>query len=151
MRIMCKYFDELTTRELYEILRVRSAVFVIEQTCIYEDIDGADYESIHVFGREDGEISGYLRIFPKPDEAGTVQMGRVLTARRGKGLGGEILREGIRAAKEMLHAEKIYIEAQTYAIGFYAREGFKVCSEEFMEDGIAHVCMTRVKCAERNE
>ena len=65
MRITAKYFDELTTRELYEILRLREAVFVIEQTCIYEDIDGVDYESLHVFCGEGGKMTAYLRAFRK--------------------------------------------------------------------------------------
>ena len=148
MRITAKYFDELTTRELYEILRLREAVFVMEQTCIYEDIDGVDYESLHVFCEEGGKITAYLRAFRKPDEEGTVQIGRVLTARRGEGLGGEILREGIRIIEEKMRPERMYLEAQTYAIGFYEREGFRVCSDEFDEDGIMHVGMVKGTFAE---
>ena len=148
MRITAKYFDELTTRELYEILRLREAVFVMEQTCIYEDIDGADYESLHVFGEEGGKITAYLRAFRKPDEEGVVQIGRVLTAIRGEGLGGEILHEGIRIIEEKMRPERMYLEAQTYAIGFYEREGFRVCSDEFDEDGIMHVGMVKGTFAE---
>ena len=71
-------------------------------------------------------------------------MGRVLTVERGTGLGGKLLKEGIREIKEKLAPQKIYIEAQTYAIGFYEREGFIQCSEEFLEDGIPHVKMELV-------
>lgn len=139
---ICKSFDELTTRELYEILRARSAVFVVEQNCVYQDLDKIDYESIHIFAQKDsGEVTAYLRLFMKKDEDNTTQMGRVLTTERGKGLGGEILREGIRAAKEKLSAGEIYIEAQEYAIPFYSREGFEVTSDVFLEDGIPHVEM----------
>ena len=139
---ICKNFDELTTRELYEILRARSAVFVVEQDCVYQDLDGIDYESTHIFmQKENGEITAYLRIFMKKGEENTAQIGRVLTTERGKGLGGEILREGITAAKEKLSVEEIYIEAQEYAIPFYSREGFEVTSDVFLEDGIPHVEM----------
>ncbi|MCH5299367.1 MAG: GNAT family N-acetyltransferase [Ruminococcus sp.] len=142
MSFICKSFDELTTRELYEILRARSAVFVVEQNCVYQDLDKIDYESIHIFAQKDsGEVTAYLRLFMKKDEDNTTQMGRVLTTERGKGLGGEILREGIRAAKEKLSAGEIYIEAQEYAIPFYSREGFEVTSDVFLEDGIPHVEM----------
>lgn len=141
-RFICKSFDELTTRELYEILRARAAVFVVEQDCVYQDLDKVDYESIHFFSqKEGGEVTAYLRLFMKKDEQNTAQIGRVLTTQRGKGLGGEILREGIRAAKEKLSAEEIYIEAQEYAIPFYSREGFEVTSDVFLEDGIPHVEM----------
>lgn len=107
MQIISKYFDELTTKELYEILRVRSAVFVVEQTCIYEDIDGLDYESLHVFAEEDGRIFAYLRAFRKPGEENTVQIGRVLTVARGEGLGRKILHEGIGIIREKMPAERL--------------------------------------------
>lgn len=141
-RFICKKFDELTTIELYEILRARSAVFVVEQDCVYQDLDGIDYESIHIFAqKESDEISAYLRLFIKKDEKNTAQIGRVLTTERGEGFGGRILREGIRIAKEKLCADEIYIEAQEYAIPFYSREGFEVTSDVFLEDGIPHVKM----------
>ncbi len=141
-KFICKTFDELTTRELYEILRARSAVFVVEQDCVYQDLDKTDYESTHIFTcNESGEVSAYLRLFMKNGEKNTAQIGRVLTTERKKGLGGEILREGIKIAKEKLCAEGIYIEAQEYAIPFYSREGFEVTSDVFLEDGILHVQM----------
>ncbi len=86
-----------------------------------------------------GRIAAYLRAFVK--EPGVVQMGRVLTVNRGCGLGGMILRAGIEEIRARFHPAKIYIEAQSYAVGFYAREGFRVTSEEFLEDGIPHVKM----------
>ena len=139
MEPVSKFFDELTAEELYEILRVRSEIFVVEQSCIYQDVDGRDYDSLHVFYREDGKVTAYLRAFFK--EKGVVQMGRVLTARHGTGLGGRLLKEGIRQIRLKMPAEYIYIEAQCYATGFYEREGFRICSEEFLEDGIPHVQM----------
>lgn len=94
-----KYFGELTTKELYEILKARAEIFVVEQNCVYQDLDGIDYECLHVFyEEEDGKVTAYLRAFFKDDD--TVQMGRVLTLRHGTGLGGRLLKEGI-ARKEV--------------------------------------------------
>lgn len=141
MRLIAKTFEELTTTELYKILQARVAVFVVEQECPYQELDGHDRDSLHVWFEEDGEVAAYLRGFPRPDEPGTVQMGRVLTVQRGQGLGGKILHEGIGLLRDRYRPERIFIEAQTYATGFYAREGFEVCGEEFLEDGIPHVAM----------
>lgn len=149
MKLTARYFNELTTTELYEILKARAEIFVVEQNCVYQDLDGMDYHSLHVFYEEKGKVLAYLRAFEKETEADmnentspkTVQMGRVLTVEHGKGLGGKILKEGIRLIKENMQPKRIYIEAQCYAIGYYWREGFKVCSEEFLEDGIPHVQM----------
>lgn len=142
MKLVSKYFEELTTTELYELLKVRSEVFVVEQNCIYQDLDDKDYRSLHVFYEEEGEVLAYLRAFIK--EEGIVQVGRVLSATHGIGLGGKILKEGLLQIQEKFHPKKIYLEAQCYAIGYYEREGFKVCSKEFLEDGIPHVEMELV-------
>ena len=139
MKLVSKYFDELTTRELYEILKSRAEIFVVEQNCVYQDLDGKDYDSLHVFFEEDGKIKAYLRAFRKNDH--TVQIGRVLTLQHGTGLGGKLLKEGIRIVRERMNPRYIYIEAQCYATGYYERQGFKICSDEFLEDGIPHVQM----------
>lgn len=136
-----KYFQELTLTELYELLRVRADIFVVEQNCVYQDLDGIDYKSLHVFSMENGQVTACLRIFRK-DET-TAQIGRVLTRHHGTGLGGAVLAEGIRQAALHFHSEKLYLEAQVYAIGYYQKYGFQVCSEEFMLDGIPHVEMER--------
>ena len=93
MKLTSKLFEELTTTELYEILRVRFEVFVIEQECVYLDIDGVDYRSLHIFCEEDGKVVAYLRTFEK--EKDVVQMGRVLTTKRGIGLGAKLLKYAI--------------------------------------------------------
>lgn len=139
MKLVVKTYDELTKDELYKILQARVAVFVVEQSCPYQELDDKDFESLHVYYEEDGKIAAYLRAFEK--EPGVVQMGRVLTIRRGAGLGGEILKEGIAQIRGHFDSRKIYIEAQVYAKGFYEREGFKVSGNEFLEDGIPHVPM----------
>ena len=146
MDFTVKHFNELTAAELYEILKTRAEIFVIEQECIYQDLDDKDQDAIHVFCRNEyGRVTGCLRVFRKdPDmEPGVVQIGRVVTLEHGKGLGGQLLHEGVRVAAERLKAGKIYLEAQEYAKGFYAKAGFEVVSEPFLEDGIPHVKMER--------
>ena len=139
MQVKSKFFSELTTTELYEILKAREEIFVVEQSCVYQDLDNKDYDSLHVFYEEDGIVTAYMRAFFKDDT--TVQMGRVLSLRHGAGLGGRLLREGIIQIKDKMNPKRIYIEAQCYATGYYEREGFSVCSDEFLEDGIPHVQM----------
>lgn len=141
MGLVIKRFDRLTPKEVYEILKVRTAVFVVEQECPYQEVDGTDYDSLHVWLEEDDSIVAYLRVFEKDKEKNMVQIGRVLSARRGEGLGAKILEHGIEAAKLELNAESIFIEAQTYALPFYEKFGFKACGEEFLEDGIPHTPM----------
>lgn len=143
MHMHIKTFQKLTTVELYEILRVRSAVFVVEQNCVYLDPDGIDERSLHVYLEEDGRILAYLRMFMTDESAGTVQIGRVLTTARGKGYGRKILESAMTAATERMQARKLYLEAQCYAAGFYEKAGFHIISDPFLEDGIPHVKMTR--------
>lgn len=139
--IQAKTFDELTREELYEILRVRCAVFIVEQKCPYQDIDDIDRQSLHMFFMENSRITAYLRVFYKDED--TVQIGRVLTMERGRGLGGRLLHESLEEIAKRIPCRKIYLEAQSYAVGFYEREGFRVISEEFLEDGIPHVQMIK--------
>ena len=140
MNWVLKHFSELSTRELYEILRVRVSIFVVEQTCPYQEIDEGDFDAYHLFlPDENGRIRAYLRIFEK--DADFIRLGRILTTERGKGLGLELLREGMKAAEQIFGKRRYYIEAQCYAIGFYEKAGFRVVSEEFLEDNIPHVKM----------
>lgn len=139
MRFEAKFFDELTPTEVYEILKVRAQVFVVEQNCAYQDIDDVDYRSLHIFCESESRVTAYLRAFYKDEQ--TVQVGRVLTATHGQGLGGELLKNAIRIIKNKMNPKRIFIEAQSYAVGFYEREGFRTCSEEFLEDGIPHIAM----------
>lgn len=137
MEFITKSFTELTNDELYELLKLRCAVFVVEQNCAYQDIDGTDKTSFHVFAKtEDGQIKACLRFFEK--DAGTVHMGRVITVDRGTGMGAKLLKAGIEAVKEKTDKKQIYLEAQSYAVGFYEKSGFAVTGEEFLEDGIPH-------------
>ena len=139
-----KSFPELTTEELYEILRTREAVFIVEQRCPYPEADGKDYEAMHLYYRDDdGRVVAYLRLYEKKDEPGTIQVGRVVTAVRGVGLGRRILHDGVTYAIDHMGARHLYLHSQVYAKGFYEKEGFAVCSEPFLEDEIPHVQMRR--------
>lgn len=144
-KMIVKSYDELNLNELYQILKVRSEVFVVEQNCPYLDIDGKDQMSIHVMLKEDEEIVGYVRVYPSNVKLGYGQIGRVLSTKRKKGIGARVFQEGINICHDILHTDHIYIEAQEYAIPFYQRFGFKQDSEIFLEDNIPHVQMTYTK------
>lgn len=141
MELFVKRFEELSVEELYKILQVRVVVFVIEQNCVYQEIDDKDQYSYHVFLKDDTGIKAYLRVIDKGVSFEEVSIGRVLTLERGCGLGNRILFEGIKVAKERMNADRIKIEAQSYTKEFYERAGFKQVSEEFLEDGIPHIRM----------
>ena len=144
MEIYIKPFEELSNKELYEILKTRQEIFVVEQNCPYMDIDGLDEKSVHVYSmNEEGRVTGCLRVFMRDEEKKVAQIGRVVTLVHGTGLGGILLHKGVEVALQQFQADLIYLEAQTYAIGYYAKEGFKVVSDEFLEDGIPHVKMER--------
>ena len=136
--ITAKRFNELSLEELYGILRVRSEVFVTGQKCLYVDPDGKDLDSVQVFALEGDRIIGCLRIYGK--EPGVLQIGRVavIESQRGRGIGKQMMWQAIDYITENLLEEKIYLEAQTYAIGFYEKLGFKVISGEFLDEGIPH-------------
>ena len=138
MQSIIKTFDDLTKRELYEILRLRVDVFVVEQACPYPEIDGKDYDAIHIYLENEGEILAYARVYK---EDGQIHLGRVIAKERRKGHGSLILKEAIRAAKEKCQAKKIIIEAQTYAKNLYKKVGFVENSEPFLLDGIEHIKM----------
>lgn len=138
MQVKLKSFDDLTSREVYEILRLRVDVFVVEQACPYPEIDGKDYDAIHIYLENQGQILAYARVY---EEEGQVHLGRVIAKERRKGHATLILKEAIRAAREKYQARKIHIEAQTYAKKLYEKVGFEEDSEAFLLDGIEHVKM----------
>lgn len=137
MKTYVKRFDELTLDELYEILKIRVNVFVVEQNCPYSELDDIDKDAFHVYLKDDSGIQAYLRVYKNNE----VRIGRVLSLKRRQGLGTIVLSEGIKVAKEMLSAGKIVIEAQTYARKMYENAGFVQTSEAFLEDGIEHIRM----------
>ena len=139
MNLKVKFFDELTTRELYEIVRVRTQIFLLEQKIICQDFDGVDYTSLHCFLEEDGKVKAYLRAY-KIDEK-TVKIGRVLSVTHGIGLGTRLMQNSITEIKRRFNCQGITLNAQKHAQGFYERLGFTVTSPDFLEEGIAHVSM----------
>ena len=137
-----KTFQELTTDELYELLRVRSEVFVVEQNCVYQDMDGDDQQSIHLWLTVQGRVVALARVCPARTHMKEISIGRVITTERGKGYGKQIILHSIDAAIECFDAKCIDIEAQEYAKGFYGSVGFRQSSDTFMLDGIPYVKMT---------
>lgn len=141
MKRYIKRFDELTPWELYEILKLRIDVFVVEQHCPYPEADDKDQDALHVFLKDERGIQAYLRVMDRGAESEHVSIGRVVALNRGCGLGRQILSEGIAAAKRCFKAETIYLEAQAYAEGFYEKAGFHRISDPFDLDGIPHIKM----------
>ena len=141
MKIVQKKFSELTNSELYKILQLRSAVFVVEQNCAYQDIDGLDQNAYHLWLEENDEISAYVRLLPPGARFDDPAIGRVISAKRGCGLGLRIMQEALAAVRNVYGADSVTIEAQVYAEGFYNKLGFVRCSDEFDEDGIPHILM----------
>ncbi len=141
MELRVKRFNELSTEELYRILKLRVSVFVVEQNCPYPELDDRDQEALHVWFEDEGGILAYLRILDRGVVSDYVTIGRVIAVKRRCGLGSRILSEGIRIAREAFDAGKVYAEAQVYAKGMYEKLGFRQISEEFLEDGIPHVRM----------
>ena len=139
-----KSFQELTVDELYELLRVRSKVFVVEQNCVYQDLDGDDQTSVHLWLTVADKVVALARVCPAGTHMQEVSIGRVITTERGKGFGKQIMLYAIEAAKEHFNATLIAIEAQEYAKGFYESVGFRQSSDTFMLDGIPHIKMTLI-------
>ncbi len=134
-----KFFDELTTRELYEIVCARTEIFLMEQRIICRDFDGIDYDSLHCFLEADGKVMAYLRAYRTDNE--TVKIGRVLSITHGIGLGTRLMEVSIPAIKRKLPCKTIILHAQSHAQAFYEKLGFSVTSPEFLEEGVPHVAM----------
>jgi len=141
MQLLVKHFTELSAAELYAILRARQDVFVVEQNCPFEEIDGKDLDAYHLWFEENGDILAYARVLDRGVSFETPAVGRVISIRRREGLGSRILSEGIRIAREKYSAEAIMLEAQVYARKLYEKQGFVQVSEEFLEDSIPHIIM----------
>ena len=141
MELVVKHFDELSVRELHDILQLRSEIFVVEQNCVYQDIDGTDPHGYHLYLHEDGDIVAYLRVLPAGVRYDDVSLGRVVSARRRRGYATRLLCEGIRVARERFGASRIVIGAQLYARKLYEGVGFVQFGEEYLEDGIPHIHM----------
>ncbi|MES3025729.1 MAG: GNAT family N-acetyltransferase [Pseudomonadota bacterium] len=140
-------FDELSGAELYAVLAARQEVFILEQTCFYNDMDGHDLAAHHLLGwreiRGERRLAAYMRVLAPGAKYPELSIGRVLTtpAARGSGVGKELLEQGIWHAGQLYPGQHIRIGAQRYLEQFYASFGFKTVSEPYDEDGIVHIDM----------
>lgn len=145
MNFTVKTFQELTTSELYELLQLRSEVFVVEQDCVYQDIDGKDQKALHVIGVKEGNIIAYTRLFNSGEYFDTPSIGRVVVkeSERKYGYGHDLIKASIKAIVDNYNETTITISAQTYLQKFYESHGFKQVGEGYLEDGIPHIRMVR--------
>jgi ElaA protein len=143
MKFEFKPFAELSIEELYEILHLRAEIFVVEQNCVYNDLDGLDKSAVHQFIKKDGEIVAYSRLLKPGTRFSEYSIGRVVVKQSERGIGLGI--EMINAAKTFIinewKATKIKISAQKYLRKFYEDLGFEVVTDEYLEDGIPHFGM----------
>ena len=136
-----KKFNEIDSKTLHNIFLLRAEVFIVEQECIYQDIDGKDPESIHIIGKKKQEIVAYSRIMNLKNDFSSI--GRVLVKKdsRGKGLGKKLMKKSIEEAIKEYRKRKIKISAQEYLRKFYTDLGFKHTGKSYLEDGIPHIEM----------
>lgn len=143
--IQIKTFEELSKQELYRILQLRSEVFVVEQDCVYQDIDGKDEKALHVIGTKDGKIIAYTRLFKPGDYFEKASIGRVVVAKdqRHFKYGHDIMKASIQGIKQYYNETLIKISAQAYLKSFYNALGFSEIGEEYLEDDIPHIAMIK--------
>lgn len=146
MNWFLRTFDELSLAQLYQLLKLRQEVFVVEQNCPYLDADGEDLHAEHLFARcDDGSMTAYARLYQAIGAQSYSRIGRVLTAQssRRTGLGRELMRRSIDYLKKRSPNAPIRVGAQVYLLKFYQDFGFKPIGEEYLEDGIPHIDMER--------
>ncbi|SHJ74635.1 ElaA protein [Arenibacter nanhaiticus] len=145
MEIDIKRFSELNTDELYDILQLRSEVFVVEQDCVYQDLDGKDKKALHIIGRKNDVIVAYTRVFKAGEYFEEASIGRVVVRKnqRSFGYGEVIMKASIKAIETSFDTKTIRISAQQYLMKFYSSLGFQVFGEGYLEDGIPHIGMIK--------
>jgi ElaA protein len=145
LKIIIKPFNGLSPQELYDILQLRSAVFVVEQDCVYQDLDGKDEKAMHLFGLKNDKIIAYTRIFKSGDYFEEASIGRVVVAKEARQhkFGYDIMNASIDYIKNELKQSVIKISAQAYLKRFYNSFGFKEIGEEYLEDDIPHIAMLK--------
>lgn len=138
-------FSELTTQQLYEVLFLRSNIFIVEQNCAYTDIDGKDPSALHLLGMEENSLQSYLRLFPPTDLVNYVIFGRIVTKKsaRSKGYGKLLMEELLHYCDANYPGISIKCSAQKYLTRFYEHFGFKTYGDSYEEDGISHIEMRR--------
>jgi ElaA protein len=138
-------FEDMRVSELYEVLRLRSDVFVVEQKCVYQDMDGLDQQAMHLLGVQDGELVAYARCFEPGVKFAEASIGRVLVraSSRSIGLGHALMEQAVLATSQVWGPQAIRIGAQAHLAAYYARHGFMDVGKPFVEDGIPHLEMLR--------
>lgn len=145
MKVSIKTFYDLGLEELYEILQLRSEVFVVEQDCVYQDIDGKDQKALHVLGYDNEELVAYTRCFEPGFYFEEASIGRVIVKEnfRKHKFGHEILKASIQVIESRYNTKKIKLSAQQYLTGFYESHGFLQIGKGYLEDGIPHIAMVK--------
>ena len=145
LKTVIKSFSELTTEELYQLLQLRSEVFVVEQDCVYQDIDDKDQIALHVLGYKGDKLVAYTRVFKSGDYFDEASIGRVVVRKneRNHSYGYDIMKASIGVITNKFKTSDIRISAQTYLTNFYNNLGFKKVGEEYLEDGIPHINMLK--------
>jgi len=145
LNITVKSFKEIEASELYELLQLRSEVFVVEQDCVYQDLDGKDQKALHIIGKKNNRIVAYTRAFTAGDYFEEASIGRVVVSgeERTHGYGRVIMEASIMAVKERFKETTIKLSAQTHLKKFYNSLGFEEYGEGYLEDGIPHTAMIR--------
>jgi len=138
-------FTDFTVKELYEVLQLRSEVFVVEQDCVYQDIDFKDQKALHVLGYKNEKLVAYTRVFKRGDYFDEASIGRVVVQQneRKYGYGHDLIKESINVIETQLGTSTIHISAQTYLEKFYSTHGFAKTGEGYLEDGIPHIKMIK--------
>ena len=140
-----KTFQELTTAELYDIIKARIEVFVIEQNCPYADCDDTDQIALHLWAEQNGDVVCYCRIFPENIKYAETSIGRVLTTKKGRGrnLGRQMMKYAVETIENRFQTPKIRISAQDYLVPFYQEFGFIATDKKYLEDDLPHTEMYR--------
>ncbi len=145
LKIQVKTFKELTKEALYDVLQLRSEVFVVEQNCVYQDIDGKDQKALHVLGFKDNKLVAYTRIFKPGDYFKEPSIGRVVVVKKERAYkyGYDIMKASIKAIAKYYNTSLIKISAQVYLKKFYTNLGFIAIGEAYLEDDIPHIAMIK--------
>lgn len=145
MKIDIKTFEELNIQELYKMLQLRSEVFVVEQDCVYQDIDGKDEKALHILGWDNTDLVAYTRCFKPGDYFDKASIGRVIVKENHRkfGYGHAIMKASISEILDRYHTGNIKLSAQQYLTRFYESHGFVQTGEGYLEDGIPHIAMIK--------
>lgn len=143
--ITIKTYNQLSLDDLYYILQLRSEVFVVEQDCVYQDVDGKDQKALHVIGKKDNTIIAYTRIFKAGDYFKEASIGRVVVSKkeRHQQYGELLMKASIQATEDNFGTIEIKLSAQKYLENFYNNLGFTTTGEPYLEDGIPHIAMVK--------